>query len=442
MRSIRRLGIYFIITTLLLGLVPNTALANSTTTSNDTTLRQGSASATAIRAINVRSGPDRNFWVVDVLEANETVPVLGISPDGGWWLVQTSFARGWVADTVVTTSNTISVPVRNPGASVAVTTGELTVRSGPGLAAPVLGIARTGNRLYFLGRNGDGTWINVRTQFGTGWVATEFTTIAGSPVAPVTAEQAIAIVQAATLNVRTGPGVEFQVLGVVDGGTELTIIGTNSNRTWFNVQTPFGPGWVSDLYVITRNEFGGSPNTTDTVNPATVLGATAIINAYELNVRSGPAATFTIVDTVSGGEQYQILARNASFTWLLIDNGQFDGWVNVIYVVIRGNTSNLPVVDATTAATVIDPDTGDTAMVSPVVTGPVAVVATGALNIRRGPNVAFEPFGFVYAGTRLPIVGQSPDGNWWQVESTFGLGWVNKRLVRVENSTLNVPVVQ
>jgi uncharacterized protein YraI len=449
MRSIRHPGTYFLLVALLVGLLPGagTALASSSASPEPTVQQQGTASATAIRAINVRSGPDRNFWVIDVMAANETVPILGINSAGTWWLVDTGFAQGWVANSVVTASNAAGVPVRNPGATVAVTAGELNVRTAPGVQAPSLGLAFIGNRLFVIGRNDSGSWLNVRSQFGTGWVAAQFTSAGGtgtptSTDTPVTADPAVAIVNAVFLNVRTGPSVNFEILGVVRGGAQLPIIGASADRSWFNVETPFGPGWVSDLFVVTQNEFGSAPTTTDTVDPATVLGATAIVNASVLNIRSGPAATFTVVDQIRGGEQFQILARNASFTWLLLDNGENDGWVNQNFVIIRGNTANLPVANASSAPSIVDPDDGQAAMVTPTDIGPIAFVATGALNIRSGPNAAFEALGFVYAATRMPIIGQSPDGNWWQVESPFGVGWVNKRFVIAENGALNVPVVQ
>lgn len=434
-----------IIFVMLIAFFPNMAHAQSNQPDSNETALQGVASATTRNAINVRSGPDSGFWVVGVLAANETVPILGVNASGTWWLINTGFTQGWVADSVVTTSNTTGVPVQSVGESIVVTTGELNVRTGPGIGASTIGLAVNGSRLFVIGRSNDGAWLNVRTQFGTGWVATEFTSGSNGGVATtatVTADPAIAIVEAQTLNVRSGPGVNFSVIGVVEGGDQLPIVGSSADRQWFNVQTPFGPGWVSDLYVLTRNEFGSAPVTTNTVDPTAVAGPIAVVNAFQLNVRSGPDATFTIIDTVSGGEQFQILARNETFTWVLIDNGDVDGWVRRLYVIIRGDTTNLQVATAQTAATVTDPNTGETTDVVPATPGPVAFVASGALNVRSGPNVAFEPLGFVFAATRMPIIGQSADGDWWQVESPLGVGWVTKRLIIVENSALNVPVVQ
>lgn len=451
---------YVIILTVIVAMLPTSiSLAAETPFSTGLYQQGGVASATANNVANIRSGPGTGFWIVGVLQAQETVPVLGVLADGSWWQISTSFGQGWVAASTVTVSNAASALVVDPGPIVTVTIGELNVRSGPGDLAPQLGTVTLGSQLFLIGRSTDGRWLNVRSQFGSNsWVAAEYTSagvLAGGgadtetealpdPVdtIPVTASDAFVIVNAAFLNVRSGPSVNYSILGIVEGGDELPIIGTNASRTWFNVETPFGDGWVSDLYVVARNEFGGSAITTDTVDNSTIVAPVAIVNADSLNVRSGPSADFTIVGTVRGGETFDLIARTVDFSWVLVDGDTVDGWVNRRFVIIRGDTSTLAVASAGNAATITNPSTGEAVDVAPEIAGPVAFVATGELNIRSGPNVAFDPIGTVYAATRMPIVGQSPDGLWWQVESPFGLGWVTKRLIIVENDASSVPVVQ
>ena len=43
--------------------------------------------ARAIRDLAIRSGPSLNYPVLDTLPANEQVEVIGISNDGGWFLI-------------------------------------------------------------------------------------------------------------------------------------------------------------------------------------------------------------------------------------------------------------------------------------------------------------------------------------------------------------------
>ena len=76
----------------------------------------GSPTATAVDAINVRSGPGTTYPVLVVAPAGASGAVSGKSSDGQWWQVKisTSYAAdglGWVSADYVTTQNTESVPV-------------------------------------------------------------------------------------------------------------------------------------------------------------------------------------------------------------------------------------------------------------------------------------------------------------------------------------------
>ncbi len=409
--------------------------------------RQGSASATASIATNIYAGPSTAFWIVGTVNRFETLPVLAISPDGAWWLVNGRSGQGWVVGTALTVTNGSSVGVQDPGAFITVTASLLNVRSGPGPTAAIQGRLSAGQRVYLIGQSTDGTWLNIRWQYGNGWVQARYTSAGdAAPTtdasgAPVTELSASGVVNAGTLNVRSGPGVNYEIIGSVVGGELLPILGRSSDGLWYNVQTVFGEGWVSARYLITRNEFGNAPVTEDTVDETTYVGPVAIVNAGALNIRSGPGAGYTILGRTVGGEQFVILARDAAFLWVQIDTEFGAGWVNRNYVLIRGDVSGLPIGDSTTAITVRDPATGDTTVSTPTLIGPVAFVATGALNIRSGPNSSFDSLGSVPSTTRMPIIGQSPDRRWWKVDSPYGAGWVNKNYVLVEGDASGVPVV-
>ncbi len=410
-------------------------------------MRQGSALATANIATNAYAGPSTAFWIVGTVNRFETLPVLAISPDGAWWLVNGRSGQGWVAGAALTVTNGSSVGIQDPGAFITVTASLLNVRSGPGPTAAVQGRLSAGQRVYLIGQSNDGTWLNIRWQYGNGWVQARYTSAGdAAPTtdasgAPVTELSASGVVNAGTLNVRSGPGVNYEIIGSVVGGELLPILGRSNDGSWYNVQTVFGEGWVSARYLITRNEFGNAPVTEDTVDETTYVGPVAIVNAGALNIRSGPGAGYTILGRTVGGDQFVILARDAAFLWVQIDTDFGAGWVNRNYVIIRGDISGLPIGDASTAITVRDPATGDTTVSTPTLIGPVAFVATGALNIRGGPNIGFDSLGSVPSTTRMPIIGQSPDRRWWKVDSPFGAGWVNKNYVLVEGDASGVPVV-
>jgi len=250
-----------------------------------------------------------------------------------------------------------------------------------------------------------------------------------------------AVVLAAYLNVRTGPGPNYAILGTVSGGDNLAIIGRTNDQSWYQVQTVYGPGWVYAQYVAVRNVYTGIPVTTNTAAHAAVTGPIGVINTGALNIRTGPGPQYTRIGTLAGGTETQIVGRTRDWSWWLLATPLGNGWVSALYVIARGDISSVPYVAPGGAVQATAGQSGAAAP-APVVAGPQAIVITGALNIRSGPNGSFPKLGSVYAGTRMAIIGQSQDRGWWYVESPFGNGWVSKLYILVDGSTSGVPVVQ
>jgi uncharacterized protein YgiM (DUF1202 family) len=405
--------------------------------------------ATSNGAVFVRGGPGVGFWILGTLFSGEAVPILAVSPDGAWWYINAPFGEGWVAGISVTAANTAGVSVRDPGPIGTVTTGSLTVRFGPGELAASLGHLGQGDQVYVLAQNADGSWFQVRWAFGTGWVSGRFLSVTGVPQTvstdgqgggvPVTSQTPYAIVMATYLNVRTGPGPNYAILGQVFAGDTLPIVGRTNDRSWYQVETPFGTGWVYAPYVATRNEFGGAPVTSASAAAAAVTGPTGIVNTGALHIRSGPGPQYTSLGTLAGGTETQIIGRSADWSWWLLDTPVGTGWASALYILARGDISSVPYVAPGTA---VQPSPGlaGGAAPQPALTGPMAVVITGSLHIRSGPNSTFPSLGAVNAGTRMPIIGQSKDRGWWLVESPFGNGWVSKLYVLVNGNASAVPV--
>jgi uncharacterized protein YraI len=61
--------------------------------------------------------------------------------------------------------------------------------------------------------------------------------------------------------------------------------------------------------------------------------------------------------------------------------------------------------------------------------------------IRAGPGIDFLPISQLAMGEAAPIVGKTPDGDWWQVEVRGKLGWILTSLVEVMGPVSSVPIV-
>ena len=55
---------------------------------------------------------------------------------------------------------------------------------------------------------------------------------------------------AGVANLRSGPGTTFGIVGQMQAGESLPILGSNVDRTWWQVQTADGPAWVSSTVAL------------------------------------------------------------------------------------------------------------------------------------------------------------------------------------------------
>ena len=68
------------------------------------------------------------------------------------------------------------------------------------------------------------------------------------------------------------------------------------------------------------------------------------------------------------------------------------------------------------------------------------IVADNPANVRRGPNITFDPpLGVLQPGDTAPILGLNEAGDWLKIAYQGGEGWVFGEVVRVEGDITNLP---
>ncbi|MDQ7034364.1 MAG: SH3 domain-containing protein [Anaerolineae bacterium] len=106
-------------------------------------------------------------------------------------------------------------------------------------------------------------------------------------------------------------------------------------------------------------------------------GNHVVVNTGNLNIRSGPAAGFSVVATVAGGTELIVLGRATDNVWYLIQGDFGQGWINSEFTLFRGTYSTVPVIRE-----------------------PVIIDNSGvAVNIGQGGGVAATTSGITTAGT-------------------------------------------
>ncbi|MEO1166291.1 MAG: SH3 domain-containing protein, partial [Chloroflexota bacterium] len=83
--------------------------------------------------------------------------------------------------------------------------------------------------------------------------------------------------------------------------------------------------------------------TTTTTTPQ-LAGNRVVINTGNLNVRSGPSASFSTVATVPGGTELAVTGRSSDGVWYFVEGTFGTGWVNSEFTIFRGDYSTVAVI--------------------------------------------------------------------------------------------------
>lgn len=250
----------------------------------------------------------------------------------------------------------VSLPAAAQTPAYITNASRVNLRSGPGAGFPVVTVMANGQLVTVIGSNADSSWLQLRLISNlTGWVNARYVQLydQGGGTIPVTQPTGRfnATVRTPLLNVRTGPGANFAIVGKLGNGTGINLIGRNADNSWVQMNIPNGvSGWVSSRYIASSVYIAGLPVTSNsgtTPNfppPVSVGGQTGIITASGLNVRYGPGVNFGLFDRLRGGETVSLVGRNAGGNWLLVQLASgLSGWVNAGFVSTSYPLGNLPV---------------------------------------------------------------------------------------------------
>lgn len=100
-------------------------------------------------------------------------------------------------------------------------------------------------------------------------------------------------VNASALNVRSGPGTGYSIIGVA--GNSQRYVAYGSSGGWHHIWWAGGSGWVHGAYT------------------SQVSGTGAKVNVSDLNVRTGPSTSYRIVGSAHNGEAYYLVGTSGGW---------------------------------------------------------------------------------------------------------------------------------
>lgn len=154
-------------------------------------------------------------------------------------------------------------------------------------------------------------------------------------------------------------------------------------------------------------------------------GNTVIVNTGSANIRSGPAPNTTSLGSVTGGVQMAVTGRNTSSTWWRVESPFGTGWISGVVVIFRGDYNTVPIVSEPVGT--LEPN--------------IVIVDRYPATVYRNPNEDSFVVGIAPTGSSLLVLGRTNDGDWWQVQTNVGAGFVKITEVAFRGTENSIPRV-
>ena len=164
------------------------------------------------------------------------------------------------------------------------------------------------------------------------------------------------------------------------------------------------------------------PTETTTEPPTTeppVPSVWGTVNTNNLNIRTSPSSTATILGQFDAGERVEILEQKTADgrNWGRMEQG----WLDLNFVTIDGQISDNADNDTQVEEPTTPTQSGSN--VSGTATNQTGTVTASELNIRKGPGTSYDKAGKYYKGNTVTIT-ETKDG-WGKTDK----GWISMKYV-------------
>ena len=309
-----------------------------------------------------------------------------------------------------TVPTTTAPPQSNSVIGIVQANPYLCVRKGPGTGYVTVDTLRTGEKVEITEQKTVGSMLWGKVS--TGWISMTYVKVeeteepeidTGVTENQTTSKGQTGKVTCSTLNIRSGAGVTYGVVGNYKKNATITILEqkTVGSTTWGKTSK----GWVSMDYVSLQSGSTGNGNQTtesETTKPpvTTTVKKGKVISEDVLRIRSGAGTSYTIVGFLDPNETVTVTETKqvGSTTWGKVEKG----WVSMDYI----RMENTP-----------EPEPEKKPEYSVVKT-----VSVSCLCIRSGASTEDSIVGYLYKGAKVTVTEIVTGG-----ETTWGKiaqGWI------------------
>ena len=242
---------------------------------------------------------------------------------------------------------------------------------------------------------------------------------------------------------RAGPGLDFDSVGLVDAGATILLSGQDETGEWFLMENG---NWISSealaskpsvpivlpVQEVAAEVIPVTPAASAPVEPAAQATAVVVRVNADANLRSGPGGTFDRVGGAGFNTEVTVVGKLATDNWYLLDTG---AW---IFGELLESAPDVPAVNADGTAVGSTPAASTEPAPAPT-TAPGATTASptanNIANLRAAPNTSAAIIGSTTVGQVLVVVGKNAAGDWLKLESG---SWIFA--VLVDNVPADLPV--
>ncbi|WP_426350319.1 SH3 domain-containing protein [Alloiococcus sp. CFN-8] len=288
-------------------------------------------------SLNVRTGPGTNYGVLGSLKKGETISVKSIS--NGWAKVSFKGKTGYCSkeylEEVSSSSNSSSnsSSTSNDTSTTMISTASLNVRSGAGTKYSIIGSYAKGAKVSVSSIK-DG-WAKVSYKGKTGYCSTEYlkktsdssgssnnsssNSTGGSTNSSsgISNSTSTTMITTANLNVRSGAGTKYSVIGSYSKGAKVSVL--SINKDWAKVSYNGKTGYCSAEYL------KKATSEAEKEESYTMMEVTTYVN-----VRKGPGTTYEKLGMLNPKDKVKVLSIDKE--WAKISYNNKTAYVSTAYL--------------------------------------------------------------------------------------------------------------
>lgn len=322
--------------------------------------------------VNVRTAPGTDRPIIGTVPAGSEFVAIGRDESNSWVQVQFEETIGWAAawlfvfekdsiDLRVTTD--VEPPLASgPGPFETLIPFTMNMRAAPSTEAGVVAELPYLSRVEATARDETNSWVLVEYDDQEGWIAlwlivllgdvnalpldeTTITVAAPQTTATPVPVTGITVTAPYTINMRTAPEPNADVVAELPFGLRGNAIGRNAGGNWILIEYDDEVGWVARWLVSVSDNFAGLPVRDDSDEAVPTIEPTITAQAvYDLVIRTDPGGNqYPVVGQVAAGQTIEPLARSEDSNWLRVSVDGVEGWIAAWPMIANADLNLLPV---------------------------------------------------------------------------------------------------